>query len=251
MNNPDRFLTTDWSLVRKAHDSDALERLMARYWKPIYAYICAKGHTPDEAADLTQSFVTVVLLGRGLFEKADPTQGSFRAYLVSSLRNHLIDTGRRTNREKDTFNPVDLSTLPHVEPGRDPHDAFQLEWARQILSDALERTHLSCIQEDQAIHWQAFELKVLGPIRSGTQPSNAQIAAETGIDQGDVSQRVQTVKRKLQAAIKDVLNESVSDAGQLEDEYRLVLERLGATVSVNTTTPRGEPRSRGITPPES
>ncbi len=226
MSYSDRFLTTDWSMVRRAHDSDALERLMTRYWTPIYAYIRAKGNGPDEAADLTQSFVAVVLLGRGLFEKADPAQGSFRAYLIASLRNYLTDSSRRNGRDRRKVSSIDVSSLPQIAIGRDPDETFHIEWARQILSEALKRTRLECLQENQVAHWEAFELKVLVPIRNKTQPTNAYVATETGLNPDTVSQRVQTVKRKLQACIKAVLNESVSNANELEEEYLLVLERL-------------------------
>lgn len=65
-------------------------------WTPIYAYIRAKSYGPDEAADLTQSFVAVVLLGCGLFEKVDSTHGNFHAHLIASLRKHLTDSIRQT-----------------------------------------------------------------------------------------------------------------------------------------------------------
>lgn len=121
-----------------------------------------------------------------------------------------------------------MSGLPQIDSWREPDEAFQFEWARQVLSDALERTRLACHQEDQAAHWEAFELKVLRAIRNGAQPSNEQVATETGIDVAKVSQRVQTVKRKLQASVRQVLYESVRNQDELDAEYLLVLERLCA-----------------------
>jgi RNA polymerase sigma-70 factor (ECF subfamily) len=57
-----QFATTHWSTVLAAGDSalpgsrEALERLCRTYWYPLYAFVRRKGHSPEDAKDLTQAF---------------------------------------------------------------------------------------------------------------------------------------------------------------------------------------------------
>ena len=61
------FLTTHWSVVLMAGSSDtplaqaALEKLCRAYWYPLYAYVRRRGHTVEDAQDLTQEFFARVL----------------------------------------------------------------------------------------------------------------------------------------------------------------------------------------------
>ena len=53
------FPTTSWSVVLAAgrHSSssaDALSKLCATYWLPIYSFIRRRGYSRDDAEDLTQ-----------------------------------------------------------------------------------------------------------------------------------------------------------------------------------------------------
>ena len=35
---------------------EALDQLCRTYWYPLYAYVRRRGHTPEDAQDLTQAF---------------------------------------------------------------------------------------------------------------------------------------------------------------------------------------------------
>ena len=58
-----RFPTTSWTMVSAArrHSSgsaDALSKLCATYWLPVYAFIRRKGYSREESEDLCQAFLT-------------------------------------------------------------------------------------------------------------------------------------------------------------------------------------------------
>ena len=61
------FVTTHWSVVVTAGRRDttraniALEKLCQAYWYPLYVYVRRRGHTADEAQDLTQEFFARLL----------------------------------------------------------------------------------------------------------------------------------------------------------------------------------------------
>ena len=96
----ERFRTTQWSVVlaagrRSSPDArDALATLCQVYWYPLYAYVRRKGHSPNDAQDLTQDFFAR-LLEKNIAGKADRTRGRFRSFLLASLNHFLAKEWRR------------------------------------------------------------------------------------------------------------------------------------------------------------
>src|SRR4051794_36099422 len=86
------FATTRWSVVLATADAtraqDSLALLCETYWFPLYAHVRRRGHDPENARDLTQSFFSQ-LLATSQIEKADPARGRFRTFLLTSLDNFL------------------------------------------------------------------------------------------------------------------------------------------------------------------
>ena len=145
-----RFMTTRWTLIVAARSDDdrareALTDLCQAYWRPVYAYIRRHGRTPEQAADLTQSFFLHILENRG-FERADPARGRFRSFLLTSARNFLANarehdmTERRGGRSSHVS--IDLvDTERHLagdaaDPQYSPEAAFERQWAIQLMERA-------------------------------------------------------------------------------------------------------------------
>ena len=82
----DIFATTHWTVVlaagrRSTPQSDAaLEELCRTYWFPLYAYVRRRGHTKEDAEDLTQAFFAR-FLKKNYLEKLSAERGRFRAFL--------------------------------------------------------------------------------------------------------------------------------------------------------------------------
>jgi len=99
------FPTTSWTLVvaagnRQHQDSRAaLVRLCEHYWYPVYAYVRRRGHLNEEAQDLTQDFFIRILEGRYL-DRADPSRGRFRSFLLNSCKFFLADQADRARTPK-------------------------------------------------------------------------------------------------------------------------------------------------------
>ena len=103
---PAAFPSTLWSeviaLQRDNPDGrrERLDRLVQRYWKPVYwAFRTDCGQREEEARDLTQEFFVRILEGR-VIEGVDPERGSFRNYLKGALRNFLRNERRKGQTEK-------------------------------------------------------------------------------------------------------------------------------------------------------
>src|ERR1043165_9320258 len=82
------FATTHWSVVLAAGASHtpraraALEYLCRTYWPPLYAYVRRRGHSPEDAQDLTQEFFSRLLEGNRV-RTADQQNGRFRSFLLA------------------------------------------------------------------------------------------------------------------------------------------------------------------------
>src|SRR5262245_33828989 len=91
---------TPWSAVVSAAGKtstealSALDRLCGIYWPPLYAYVRRVGHNPEDAKDLTQAFFAR-FLKKKYVRRADPEQGRFRSFLLTSLQRFLRSEWRR------------------------------------------------------------------------------------------------------------------------------------------------------------
>ena len=103
--DPCGFATTRWSLIVAARAQDApraqqaLSRLCEDYWYPLYAYIRRRGHTADDAQDLTQEFFAS-LLARDFLDAVDPAKGRFRAFLLACCKHFLANEHDRAHAQK-------------------------------------------------------------------------------------------------------------------------------------------------------
>ncbi len=88
----DFFATTRWTVVLTAGRTDttrarkALADLCQTYWYPLYAYARRRGHTVEDAEDLTQGFFAR-LLQQDFLTGLGREKGRFRAFLLASM-NH-------------------------------------------------------------------------------------------------------------------------------------------------------------------
>ena len=79
------FQTTNWSIIlaagqRPTSDSrEALEVLCKTYWYPLYAYVRRRGHSVEEAEDLTQGFFAR-LLEKNYLKEVRRERGKFRSF---------------------------------------------------------------------------------------------------------------------------------------------------------------------------
>jgi RNA polymerase sigma-70 factor (ECF subfamily) len=115
-----QFTTTHWSVVRAARESaSALETLCCTYWYPLYAYVRRRGHSPEEAEDLTQEFFARLLAGKDL-SGVDRAKGKFRSFLLAALNHFLANEWDRATAVKRGGNQVLISLEDDNAEGQDP-----------------------------------------------------------------------------------------------------------------------------------
>ena len=118
-----RFATTQWSVVLQAGQGSspqagaALESLCRSYWYPLYAYVRRNGYGPHDAQDLTQEFFAR-FLEKKYSSLADRRRGRFRTFLLSSLKNFLVNEWIKARREKRGSRQKGLSLDEEVAEAR-------------------------------------------------------------------------------------------------------------------------------------
>ncbi len=225
------FGTTRWSMIDRARmDPAAMERLLAVYWRPIYAFLRRSGRQPADAADLTQGFIERVVLDRGLVDRADAERGRFRALLKTALRNFVVDEHRAARGAHRSIVPLDEARLGEAEPGADesPGDAFDRQWAITVLEQAMARLEEECRAQGLDRHWTVFHAQVVAPSVSGAAPpSAAELAERFGLDDVErVHTMVQVVRRRLRRVLRDVVAEVATGEEEVEAELRAVWQSL-------------------------
>ena len=149
--NVGRFATTRWSMVVEAgrpsspKAAEALATLCGIYWFPLYAYVRRRGHSIDDAQDLTQGFF-VHLLDNQTLRVADRERGRFRSFLLASMKHFLAKQWRRDAAQKRGGGraPISLDfddgeTRYRLEPSHNatPEKLFERQWTLTLLARAL------------------------------------------------------------------------------------------------------------------
>jgi len=227
------FQTTCWDQFHLAKTLDAssrrpvIEALTSRYWRPVYCFLLRKGRGQEEALDLTQGFFQEIVLGKGLFEKADPLKGRFRTFLLTALTRYVSMEHRRQSARKRTppqevlhLDVADLYNLPVLEYAGSPEQAFMYSWGADLLERAMVEVETECRSDGRGVHWQVFYERVARPILEETDaPDLGEVSRRFGIeDTKTASNMVITVKRRFRAAVQRLLGETLGTGADVDDE---------------------------------
>lgn len=225
----DLFRTTQWSIVLKAarggpDSHEALERLCGSYWPPLYAFVRRRGHDAEAARDLTQSFFTGLLEQRAL-RRIDPRMGRFRAFLLASMKNFLVNEFDREQAQKRRAdNPRFLVNLEQAERGYpaatslDPEDLYESRWARTVLDRALGR-----LREENEGSGRAELFRRVRDHLTGDDPDYERLA-DLGMSPGALRVAVHRMRRRLGALLRDEVAQTVSDPAEVDAELRCLLQ---------------------------
>jgi RNA polymerase sigma factor (sigma-70 family) len=227
----DVFATTHWTVVlaagrRSTPQSDrALEELCRAYWFPLYAYVRRRGHTKEDAEDLTQAFFAA-FLKRNYLEKLSAERGRFRAFLLASLKHFLANEWDKSQRQKRggglTCVSLDWQTADTQfqiaatnEPS--PDKAFDREWALALLGRVIERLQKECDADGRAKQFE--QLKIFLTAGKGAL-SHANAARALGMDETAVRVAVHRLRKRYRQLLRDEITQTLSDPAQVDEEIR-------------------------------
>jgi RNA polymerase sigma factor (sigma-70 family) len=232
------FATTHWTVVLAAGGGsgaaagEALAKLCATYWYPLYAFIRRSGFGRHDAEDLTQGFF-YSFLRRDSLNEVSPSAGKFRSYLLACLKHFLANERRRERAQRRGAGveeiPLDTGaaeTRYLAEPADTltPEVLYERRWAFTVLDRALEELRQEYVQRDKGALFD--DLRVLLP-GDAASVSRADLAARHGMSVGAVDVALHRLRQRLGALLREQVVRTVSSPEEVEEELRYLLSVLG------------------------
>ena len=228
----DIFATTRWTVViaagrRKEPQADvALEELCHTYWYPLYAYVRRRGHSHEDAEDLTQAFFAR-FLEKNYLEGLSSDKGKFRAFLLVSLKHFLANEWDRANRQKrgGGITPLsldggqDADTRYQINPADNltPDKLYDRAWAVTLLERVITRLRDESADDGKADLFA--ELKPFLMVGKSAIPYG-QAAEKLGLNEGTVRVTVHRLRQRYRELLRDEIRQTLSDPAQVEEEMR-------------------------------
>jgi RNA polymerase sigma factor (sigma-70 family) len=231
------FVTTRWSVVITAGRSDttqaraALEKLCQTYWYPLYAYVRRRGHSPEDAQDLTQEFFAR-LLERNWVATADRQKGKFRSFLLSAMNHFLADEWDKARAQKrgGGLAPVPLKfDTAETRYGHEPVDnvtpeqSYERRWALTLLEEVLYRLRSEYEQEGRAKLFAALHPCLVG---DRTSQPYAELAVKLGVTEGTVKSAVHRLRQRYRQLLRDEIAHTVAEPGEVNEELQHLFRTL-------------------------
>jgi RNA polymerase sigma factor (sigma-70 family) len=203
----------------------ALEHLCRTYWYPLYAYARRRGHSVEDAQDLTQAFFAR-LLERHWVADADRERGRFRTFLLTAMSRFMADEWDRLRAQKRgggiAHIPLqldDAETRYGCEPAdeRTPEQYYERRWALTLLDAVLQRLNAEYAQEGKAELFEALSATLTGGRE--TQPY-AELAVQTGLSEGAVKVAVHRLRKRYRQMLREEIARTMAVGADVDEELR-------------------------------
>jgi DNA-directed RNA polymerase specialized sigma24 family protein len=233
------FATTHWSVVLAAGQSesplaaDALERLCRNYWYPLYAYVRRRGHSPEEAQDLTQEFFWRLLHGKWL-SRVDRQKGRFRAFLLMAMNHFLANEWDRAHRIKRggrlRFESLEDGTYErHFQQDTrlewSPAELYERRWALTLLETVVLRLRQELADTGRLAQFEALKSFLTGEQRTITY---ADLAVQLATTEAALKMAVQRLRHRYGELLREEIALTVAGPEEVENEFRHLMAILGA-----------------------
>jgi RNA polymerase sigma factor (sigma-70 family) len=236
------FHATRWTIVMRAAQSQAqggesaLAELCRLYWYPLYIFARRRGHTPDDAQDLTQGFFLHLLEHRAL-ARVDRLKGKFRSFLLASFQNHLsdaVDRARRLKRGGDKefihLDAEDAEERYRLEPVESltAEKIFDARWAMTVLEEALKKLRQEYAAAGKTSTFEALRV-FLDPNSSVAPPSYDEVANRLKVSIGGVKTLIHRLRKRYTALLREEVGRTVSDPAEIDEEIHALCDALVAS----------------------
>jgi DNA-directed RNA polymerase specialized sigma24 family protein len=245
---PKFFPQTQWSLVGRAagvHAVDGSQRqalvdLLNHYMPALHSYLVyRKRFDANQADDLLQGFLLSKVLEQDLISQAQRERGKFRNFLLTALNRYVISEIRRERAQKRSAGAsgggVALDETIDV-PDESTSDTFDVEWARQLLSQAIAAMHEECTSTGRLDVWAIFEARVLGPAMHGRELIEYDQLVEKFklVSPAQASNLLVTGRRTFIRVLRGLIAEYESDEEQIDAELNDLQKILASSPSPDT-----------------
>ncbi|MBS0263210.1 MAG: sigma-70 family RNA polymerase sigma factor [Planctomycetes bacterium] len=232
-----QFATTQWSLVAAAADADhnasrqALAALCDAYWYPVYAYVRRRVSDRHAAQDLTQGFFSH-LLEKQILARADRERGRFRAFLLASVQNFLLNErehARALKRGGDCqILSLDFTTGESrylLEPSHEltAEKLFERRWVLTLLDQVLSQLRGELSESGKPEYFEQFQAALTGEANS---EHYANAAANLGITEAAAKQAAYRLRKRYRELFREEVARTVGSREDVDQELQLLLKSL-------------------------
>ena len=215
-----QFPSTQISLLEaaaKGLPNEALERVAALYWKPVYRFLRSKfGYDNEDAKDITQGFFATAL-ERDFFAHFDSARASFRTYLRMAVEGFAANQYAAAHRQKRGGDVVFEPVAEQAAATESPEEVFEREWRRQLFGLAVDDLREYCGQQGKQLQLAIFESYDLA---DGDRPSYAELAARHRIAETSVTNHLAWARRMLRGFVAERLRSVTAGEQELRREMR-------------------------------
>ena len=231
------FATTHWSVVLATTDQNspqaavALEQLCRTYWYPLYAYVRHRGHSPEDAQDLTQEFF-YRLLQKEYLAQVDPRKGKFRSFLLAAINHFLANEWDRARTlKRGAGQPLISLDTAETRYRTEPSESmsadriFERQWALTLLAQVT--AHLG---EDYHAAGKGPLFDALQIYLSGDKglPPYRETADKLGLSLDTLKKAVERLRQRYGELLRQEIAHTVSDPREVDEEIRYLRSVLGA-----------------------
>jgi len=236
---PARFSTTRWSVVVAAGGDDtagardSLARLCGSYWFPLYAFVRRRGHSPEDAQDLTQAFFAR-LMEKNWVADADRSKGRFRTFLLSALTHFLSDEWDRARAQKRgggaatlplSFDTAEERYVREPADPDTPERIFERRWALALLDEVVSRLRDEYEGDGKADLFTALHPCLVG---ERTALPYAELAQSLGTSESAVKSAVHRMRQRYRHLLREEIASTVGSPDEVDDELRHLFAVLSA-----------------------
>jgi RNA polymerase sigma-70 factor (ECF subfamily) len=231
------FETTHWSTVLAAgsestvRSREALAALCETYWYPLYAYLRRRGHSADDAEDLTQGFFARVI-EKGVLQVADPERGRFRSFLLASLKNYVAGERDHARAQKRGGIIPPLSLEFESARGRysmELHDAatpetlFDRRWALTVLDRVMGGLRAEFRKRGKGDFFERLKVNLIG---EETPSYYRETASKFGMSEAALRVAVHRLRKRFGELLRAEIAQTVTTDQEVEDEIRYLIHSL-------------------------
>jgi RNA polymerase sigma-70 factor (ECF subfamily) len=229
------FAQTRWSVVLAAggegsHAGQALERLCATYWYPLYAFVRRQGKSAHDAQDLTQGFFARLLEKKDL-TAVDRGRGRFRSFLLAAMQHYLANEWDRAHTQKRgggmtilSIDDAEAERRYHEEPAEQvtAEQLFDRRWALTLLDQVLKCLGDEMRREGKEAQFEALKFCLTGERGAAYE----EIAQRLGTSEGALKVAVHRLRERYRALLRAEIAETVGSEAEVDEELRQLFSAL-------------------------
>jgi RNA polymerase sigma-70 factor (ECF subfamily) len=221
--------------AKNARDGDtkpaqeALGKLCAAYWYPLYAFVRRERRNPHDAQDLTQEFFAR-LVEKDWLAAVAPERGRFRSWLLAAMRHFLAKEWRDAHREKRggavTFLPIETDDAERryahepAAPGS-AEALYNRRWALDLLARGLSRLEGEFEAAGKSAHFAALRFSL-----TGEKVALAGVAKQLGMSEGAVKVAIHRLRQRYRDLIREEIAETVAGPEEVDAELEALFAAL-------------------------